>query len=115
MWNLDYTCSSWRNQVKAAIEYQGFAITALRFNPSGGTLLPMGFNPNVYNINVSLHAIKLKAIDIVKNLEILDGVEYREPEAAWAIPISYNGKIVAHIKVKYDGSAIIPDYHWIRR
>ncbi len=97
-------------EIKAAIVYQGFAIAALRFNPADGTLLPLGYNPHVYNMNASLDAIRARAIDIVKNIEILNGAEYREPEAVWAIPLSYNGKIVAHIKVKYDGSAIVPDY-----
>ncbi len=97
-------------EVKAAIVYQGFAVATLRFNPADGTLLPMGYNPHVYNMNVSLAAIRARAMDIIKGLEVLNGAEYREPEAVWAIPLSYNGKIVAHIKVKYDGSAIVPDY-----
>ncbi len=98
-------------EVKAAITYQGVAIAALRFDPSNGTVLPMGYNPHVFSMTVSLQTIGSKAPEIIKNLEVLDGAEYREPEAAWVIPLSFRGMIVAHVKVKYDGSAIVPDYH----
>ncbi|MEB3851867.1 MAG: hypothetical protein LRS49_04735, partial [Desulfurococcales archaeon] len=36
-------------------------------------------------------------------------VEYRGPEAAWAVPLAWRGLLVAHIRVSRDGGSIVPD------
>jgi len=38
------------------------------------------------------------------------GAEYRQPEYSWAIPLAYNGKIVAHVRVYHDAIHVVPDY-----
>jgi len=43
-------------------------------------------------------------------LKVLNGAEYRDPERSWLVPLSYNSRIVAHMKVYYDGVHIVPDY-----
>ncbi len=96
--------------IKAAIIYQGVAVGALEFNPLDGTVLPRGYHPRVFNSHVSLETIRQKLPTVVSGLTVLNGAEYREPEACWVIPIAYNSKIVAHIKISYDGTHIIPDY-----
>jgi len=96
--------------IKAAILYQGVAVGALEFNPVDGSILPRGYHPHVFNPVVSLEIIKQKLPSIISNLNVLSGAEYREPEYCWAVPLSFEGKIVTHIKVYYDGIHIVPDY-----
>jgi len=96
--------------IKAAVVYQGVAVTALEFNPSDGTILPRGYHPRVFNGAVPLEQIKQKLPGIISTLRVLNGAEYREPEHSWAIPLVYNGKIVAHVRVYYDAIHIVPDY-----
>lgn len=97
-------------EIKAAIVYQGVAVGALKFNPVDGTVLPLGYNPRIFNPTVSLDVIKQKIGSIISNLKVLDGAEYREPEGSWVVPLTYNEKIVAQVKVYYDGVHIVPDY-----
>ncbi len=97
-------------EIKAALVYQGVALDVLRFNPINGELLVCGFNPRAYSCTVSIEAIRSKLSGIIASLTVLEGAEYREPEACWVVPLSYAGKIVAHIKVYYDGIHVVPDY-----
>ncbi len=96
--------------VKAAILYQGVAVGALEFSPVDGVLLPRGYHPRVFTPSISVDRIKGELPGIVVRLQVLDGAEYREPEACWVVPLAVDGKIVAHVKVYYDGVHIIPDY-----
>ncbi len=96
--------------IKAALVYDRIVVGALEFSPIDGELLPRGYHPRVLDVKVSLEEIEKKAEDIVKGLEILGGAEYREPELSWVVPLAYDGKVVSHIKVYYDGVHIVPDY-----
>lgn len=97
-------------EIKAALVYQGVALDVLRFNPINGELLACGFNPKAYSCTVSLDAVRSRLPTIMAGLVVLEGAEYREPEACWAVPLACGGKIVAHIKVYYDGIHVVPDY-----
>ena len=96
--------------VKAAILYRGVAVGALEFSPVDGALLPKGYRIRVYNATVSIEQIKGDLPGIMTRLQVLNGAEYREPEACWVVPLAVDGKIVAHVKVYYDGIHIVPDY-----
>ena len=96
--------------VKAAILYQGVAVGALEFSPVDGVLLPKGYKLRVYNVSVSVEQVKRELPGIIAKLQVLTGAEYREPEACWVVPLAVEGKIVAHLKVYYDGVRVIPDY-----
>ncbi len=96
--------------IKGAILYEGIAVGAIEFDPFYGTALPKGYNPHRLNQTVSLDVVKNKLAEIVSNLEVLNGAEYREPEYCFVVPLAYCGKIVAHIKVYCDGVHIVPDY-----
>jgi len=98
-------------EVKAAIVYDGTAVAVLHFNPSSGSILPLGID--VVETGVSpqtIENIKRNLPTIVSNLKILNGAEYRAPESAWCIPLAYKNMIVAHLKIYTDGIHIIPDY-----
>ncbi len=96
--------------IKAAILYQGVAVGALEFSPIDGTVLPKGYKVKTYLPEVSIEQIKKELPIVISKLQVLNGAEYREPEACWIIPLGIDGKIVAHLKVYYDGVHIIPDY-----
>ncbi len=97
--------------LKAAIVYKGMAVGVLEFNPIDGTLLPKGYHPRIYSQNAPGFSIVKKNLpQIVSKIEVLDGAEFREPEASWVIPLAVDGMIVAHLKVYYDGIHVVPDF-----
>ena len=96
--------------IKAAIVYQNVAVGVLDFSPIDGTILPCGYHPSVFDTAISLNTIKQKLPSIIANLYVLNGAEFREREYCWAIPVAYNNKIVAHVRISYDGIHVVPDY-----
>ena len=54
--------------------------------------------------------VKREFSSVVGTLRVLNGAEYREREAVWAIPIACRGAIVAHLKVSRDGTRVMPNY-----
>jgi len=97
-------------EVKAAILYEGTAVAVLHFNPTDGTLLPLGVHPAMIATAAQIENIRSNLPTIIRSLEVLNGAEYREPESAWIVPLAYNGMIVAHLKIYVDGIHIMPDY-----
>ena len=98
-------------EVKAAIVYDGTAVAVLHFNPSSGSILPLGIDVIETGVSPQLiENIKRKLPTIVSSLKILNGAEFRAPESAWCIPLAYKNMIVAHLKIYSDGIHIIPDY-----
>ncbi|OMH40005.1 hypothetical protein [Desulfurobacterium indicum] len=97
-------------EVKGAILYDGAVVGVINFDPATGTELPKGYHSISFQTIVPMSNVKQLLTDIVKNLEILDGAEFREPESCWVIPVAYKGKIITEFKVYYDGVHIVPDY-----
>ncbi len=97
-------------EVKGALIYNNFAIGPVNFSALTGEILPKGFHQRVFKVTVDVDKIASNFQNILKNLTIASGVEYREPEACFVIPIIYNGKIISEIKVFNDGRHVIPDY-----
>jgi len=98
-------------EVKAAIVYDGTVVAVLHFNPSSGSILPLGIDVVETGVSPQLiENIKRKLPTIVSSLKILNGAEFRTPESAWCIPLAYKNMIVAHLKIYTDGIHIIPDY-----
>jgi hypothetical protein len=96
-------------EVKGSLMLEDTAVLALHFSPEDGSVLPKGLHgiseskPEVPGIVGSLLE------NIAKELEVLDGAEFREPESCWAVPVAYRNRIVAHIKVSGDGGDVLPD------
>ncbi len=95
---------------RAAITYQGVAVGALEFDPVNGVILPCGYHPRIFNTAAPASEIVQELPGIIRNLKVLDGAEYLGPENIWVVPLAYNGRIVAHMKVYRDGIHVIPDY-----
>ncbi len=97
-------------QIRGGIVYQGVVVSVLEFNPINGNVLPAEYRPIVYQQNVSTESLQNKLISIVNNLQILEGVWYREPEGCWIVPLAYRGEIITTLRVYYDGIHIVPNY-----
>ncbi len=99
-------------EVKAGILYQGSVVAVLHFNPVDGSVFPIGIHTRTYqNQNTNqLQAIKTRLTTVIHGLKILPVAEFMEPEASWCFPVAFGNKIVAHLKVYYDGIHIVPDY-----
>ncbi len=86
------------------------AVAVLHFNPADGSLLPPGLHPIAGITAVPVESIRNNLPTIIRDLEVLNGAEYREPESVWVVPLAYKGMIVAHLKIYVDGIHVVPDY-----
>jgi len=96
--------------VDVPLMYHGYAIDKVHFDPLANTPSPKGRPAIAWNVRVLAEAVRSTMKSIVSELRILDAAEFREPKNAWAIPVAWRNYLIAHIKVSYDGSEIIPDY-----
>ena len=96
-------------EIKACLLLNDQPVVVLHFSPEDGSLLPKGLHALTEGREevVALVASRLK--EVPRNLTVLAGAEFREPESCWAIPIAHERRIVGHLKVSADGSKILPD------
>ena len=94
-------------EIKAGIVYQSVAIAVLQLNPLNGNVLPEGLHPREYRAAMSIQAIKAALPALLKSLVILPDASFLEPESCWSFPVVWNGMIVAHIKIFYDGTNVV--------
>ena len=97
-------------EMKAGILYQSVVIAVLHLNPLNGSVLPEGLHPREYRTAASVQTIKAALPALVKSLVILPDASFLEPESCWSFPVAWNGMIVAHIKIFYDGTHVVQDY-----
>ncbi len=105
-----HTAPMGEKEIKAGIVYNNVIIGVIRFSAFNGEILPEGFNERYFQINININSLYTKFKQIKKELKVVEGVEYIDPESCFAIPVVYNGKIVFKIKVYSDGIHVIPDY-----
>ncbi len=96
--------------VDVPLMYQGFALDRVHYDPFTGTPSPKGRPVRAFGVSVTPEQVKKNMDKIISELRVVEAVEFREPENAWVVPIAWKHLIIAHIKVSYDGSEIIPDY-----
>ncbi len=97
-------------ELKGGLVYQNTVVAVVRFSPVDGSVLPMGYNPWTTQTGVDLTKLHQYFSEVVPKIRVLEGAEFREPELCWAFPLVYEGKIVGHIKIYYDGIHVVPDY-----
>ncbi len=98
------------SDIKCGLLYKGVVVAVLHINPADGSVLPLGINPHTYQSNIDINSIKSALSSVIENLKILQAAEFMEPEACWSFPIAVGNKIVAHVKIYYDGIHVIEDY-----
>ncbi len=97
-------------EIKGGVLYQGVVVAVIHFNPVNGSILPLGINPHTYQNNTDIKSIGNTFSAVIGNLKILHTAEFMEPEACWSFPVAKGNKIVAHIKIYYDGIHVVQDY-----
>lgn len=96
-------------EIKGALTIDGSAVVILHFSPEDGSVLPKGLHGFSEGTPELISNIENRLKDYPEKLVVLEGAEFREPEACWAVPLVCDGRIVAHIKVSSDGTEIMPD------
>ena len=97
-------------ELKGGVLYQGRLVGFIRFDPRTLEVLSIGYRVRIYRANVDYRRAYRKLRKVVRDLDILRGARYIEPEGCWGIPVVYRGKIVFELKVREDGSRVIPYY-----
>lgn len=96
--------------VDVPLMYHGLALDRVHYDPGLRAPSPKGRPARAWGVRVDAGEVKAVMESVLKEVRVIDAVEYREPEAAWAVPLAWRNIIIAHIKVSHDGSELIPDY-----
>lgn len=96
-------------EIKGSLMLEEEAVLALHFSPEDGSILPKGLHGLSQGKPEVTGVVEALLPEITKEIEAMDGAEYREPESCWAVPVVYRNKIVGHLKVTADGSSVMPD------
>ncbi len=96
--------------VDIPLMYQGFALDRMHYDPLSKTLSPKGRPVEAIGIRVDSNEVFSLANSIIKELKVVEAVEYRKPEAVWIVPVAWRSLIVAHIKVTHSSDSLVPDY-----
>ncbi|WP_297092388.1 hypothetical protein [Thermococcus sp.] len=95
--------------VDVPVMYLSFAIDRLHYNPETKTPLPKGL-PGVYLGEVDPAGVREGAEEVLRELHVLEGAEFREPENCWVVPVAWKSFVVLHVRVSADGKELVPDY-----
>jgi hypothetical protein len=95
-------------EIKGALLLKQQVVVALHFS-SDGSILPRGLHSLSAGSRELCVEIQGRLKNIVEELAVLEGAEFRAPESCWAVPLAHRGRIVAHIKVSADGSKVLED------
>ncbi len=90
--------------------YNGYALDRIHYDPVRKEFAPKGGPVHVSGVTIDRSEVVENVKKMVRELRVIDAVEYREPEDAWVVPLAWKHYIVAHVKVSSDGEELIPDY-----
>jgi len=96
--------------IDVPIMYMGFALDRVHYDPYLRSPSPKGRPVSAIGVDIDPNAAREIVERAIHESTVLEGAEFREPEAAWVVPVAWNHLIIAHIKVSMDGSEIVPDY-----
>ncbi len=96
--------------VDVPLIYQGFALDRIHYDPQLRAPSPKGRPVRVWGVRVREEDVVKVMENIIKEAIVVEAVEYRDPELAWIVPLSWKKLIIAHIKVSNNADEIIPDY-----
>ncbi len=105
----------WRHRAPHGIDIKGSLkindehVLVLHFSSEDGSVLPKGLHGFSEGNSGVLDSIEKSLAGLGERLTVLEGAEFREPESCWAVPVVYEGRIVAHLKVAADGSNVLPE------
>ncbi len=96
--------------VDVPLMYHDLALDRVHYDPSLRAPSPKGRPVRAWGVRVEADEVKSVMESALREVRVIDAAEYREPEAAWVVPLAWRNIIIAHIKVSHDGSELIPDY-----
>jgi len=96
--------------VDVPLMYQGFALDRIHYDPQLKSPSPKGRPVRVWGVKVAEDEVINIMKNVINELDVVEAVEYREPEQAWIVPLAWRKLILAHIKVSSNANEIIPDY-----
>ena len=96
--------------VDVPLMYHGYALDRIHYDPYVNTLSPKGRPVRARGVEVKEDHVREVMEKVLRELRVIDAVEFREPENAWIVPLAWNHIIIAHIKVSYNGNELIPGY-----
>lgn len=96
--------------VDVPLMYHGFALDRIHCDPVAKTPSPKGRPAHVYGVEVRREEVVEVMQRVVRELRVVEAAEFRDPEDAWMVPLAWRLYIVAHVKVSYEGSELVPDY-----
>lgn len=96
--------------VDVPLMYHGFALDRIHYDPVAKTPSPKGRPVHVYGVEVRREEVVEVMQRVVRELRVVEAAEFRDPEDAWVVPLAWRLYIVAHVKVGYEGSELVPDY-----
>jgi len=96
--------------VDVPLMYHGFALDRVHFDPVAKTPSPKGRPARAWGVQVDVNEVRSVMESLLREFRVVEVVEFREPEAAWVVPLAWRLYLVAHIKVSHDGTELIPDY-----
>lgn len=96
--------------VDVPLMYHGFALDRIHYDPVAKTPSPKGRPVHVYGVEVRREEVVEVMQRVMRELRVVEAAEFRDPEDAWAVPLTWRLYIVAHVKVSYEGTELVPDY-----
>lgn len=96
--------------VDVPLMYHDLALDRVHYDPVSRAPSPKGRPVHVRGVRVDVGEVKAVMAAVLKEVRVVDAAEFREPEAAWVVPLAWRSLIIAHVKVSYDGRELIPDY-----
>lgn len=95
--------------IKGSLKINDDHVLVFQFSSEDGSVLPKGLHGFGEGTSVVFDQIENLLPGLGAKLTVLDGAEFREPESCWAVPVAFGGRIVSHLKVAADGSAVLAD------
>ncbi len=95
--------------VDVPVMYMDFAVDRIHYDPHAEAPSPKG-RPVRAHAEVDSQKVREAVENVLKEANVIEAAEFREPEDAWVIPVAWNKIIIMHIKVSENGEEIIPDY-----
>ncbi len=97
--------------VDVPLMYHGYALDRIHYDPVNNRFNPKGAPGKAFNVSVNEDTVRENSSRLIRELRVIDAVEYREPERAWIVPLAWKNFIVAHVRVSSSGEELVPDYH----
>ncbi len=95
--------------VDVPVMYMDFAVDRIHYDLHADAPSPKG-RPVRARAEVDSQKVREAVERVLKEANVIEAAEFREPEDAWVIPVAWNKIIIMHIKVSENGEEIIPDY-----